>query len=180
MEAAVEKGPFRPYRSVLADTGAELASRFTWNLRRGDRGFLAESLPHWKPFPDTNPALQELDDAGHRLAIASNVDDDLLEGSLRHLAVGFDRLVTAIEVESYKPAPPHFRALLEEVDGRKDRLIHVAASPYHDVRPAAAMGIPVIWVNRRGVEAPGDVEPTLETPDLADAARWIIGSDGAV
>ena len=35
-------------------------------------------MPAWPPFPDTNPALRRLIDAGYRLGILSNVDDDLL------------------------------------------------------------------------------------------------------
>lgn len=179
VEADAEDGPFRPYRAVLEDTGVEVASRFNWNLRRGDRGFLGESLPDWRPFPDTNPALRELSDRGHRLAIASNVDDDLLAGTLDHLEVEFDLLVTALDVESYKPDPPHFQALLDEVEGDRNELLHVAASPYHDVRPASAMGIPVVWVNRRGDDRPGDLEPDAEVPDLAAAVRWIHGEYGS-
>lgn len=173
VEADAEEGPFRPYRAVLAETAAELASRFSWDLHRGDRGFLARSLPRWEPFPDTNPALREMAERGHRLAIASNVDDDLLAGTLRHLEVDFDRLVTAQEVESYKPEPAHFEALLAEVGDRREDLLHVAASPYHDVRPASRMGIPVVWVNRRGDERPEGLEPDAELPDLAATVRWI-------
>lgn len=173
VEADAEEGPFRPYREVLEETGTELASRFSWPLRRGDRGFLARSLPDWEPFPDTRPALHALTEDGYRLAIASNVDDDLLRGTLRHLDVEFDLLVTAVGVESYKPEPAHFEALLDAVDGRREALLHVAGSPYHDVRPASQLGIPVIWVNRRGDDRPRDLEPTAEVPDLEAAVRWI-------
>lgn len=173
VEADAEEGAFRPYRAVLAETAAELAARFSWPLHRGDRGYLAGSLPRWEPFPDTNPALADLASRRYRLAIASNVDDDLLAGTLKHLNVEFDRLVTATEVEAYKPDRPHFDALLQEVEGREEELLHVAASPFHDVRPASELGIPVIWVNRRGDRRPSGLAPTAEVSDLSEVVDWI-------
>jgi FMN phosphatase YigB (HAD superfamily) len=60
------------------------------------KGF-PESLPHWKPpFPDTNRALKRLREAGYALGILSNVDDDLLAGTLGHLEVSFSLLVTLL------------------------------------------------------------------------------------
>ena len=42
--------------------------------------------------PDTNPAIKRLTQAGYALSILSNVDDNLLVGTLRHLDVGFSLL----------------------------------------------------------------------------------------
>src|SRR5262249_19574162 len=77
-EAAVEAGPYRSYRAVLAETARQVAARLNWPLPESGAGFLAESMPAWPPFPDTNPALRRLHDAGYRLGILSNVDVDLL------------------------------------------------------------------------------------------------------
>src|SRR5262249_56039247 len=79
-----------------------------WRLDAGRAPFLAESLPSWPPFADTNAALQRVAAAGYRLAILSNVDDDLLAGTRKHLAVNFEFVVTAQQVGSYKPAHAHF------------------------------------------------------------------------
>lgn len=177
-EQRVEKDDFRPYRRVLWDTAAEVCSRFGWNLRRGDGDFLARSLPGWEPFPDTIPALGRLDAAGFRLGIVSNVDDDLLAGTLRQLPVAFEVLVTAERVRSYKPARPHFQVAVREASGEPDRLLHVAQSWYHDVAPASSVGLRVIWVNRKAEEAPDGPVPTAEVPDLEGAADWLLESFG--
>src|SRR5262245_18838648 len=75
MEAAVESLGYRRYRDVLTETARRIAARLGWPLPESQMGFLADSLPSWRPFPDTNPALRRLDAAGYRLGILSNVDD---------------------------------------------------------------------------------------------------------
>src|SRR5574341_1263036 len=62
IEAAVEAEAYRSYRSVLAETARRIAARLGWPLPASRAGFLAESLPRWPPFPDTNPALRRLAD----------------------------------------------------------------------------------------------------------------------
>jgi 2-haloacid dehalogenase/putative hydrolase of the HAD superfamily len=85
-----------------------VGGRLGWTIERARAAFLPESLPHWMPFADTNPALTRLSRAGYALGILSNVDDDPLAERLRHLEVSFALLITAQEVRSYKPAPGHF------------------------------------------------------------------------
>src|SRR5262245_10646950 len=75
-EPAVESQTYRPYRDVLEETARRVALRLGLPIDRARAGFLAESLPHWQPFPDTNPALERLV-TRHRLGILSNIDDDL-------------------------------------------------------------------------------------------------------
>jgi 2-haloalkanoic acid dehalogenase type II len=94
IEPAVEAETFRAYRDVLTETVRRVAKRFGWTPAPERARGLAESLPGWKPFPDTNPALERLASAGHRLGILSNVDDDLLAGTLRHFPVRFDLLIS--------------------------------------------------------------------------------------
>ena len=52
----------------------------------------------------------------------------------------------------------------------RDRLLHVAQSLYHDIRPAHALGIDSVWINRLGEPLPDDVTPTAQFPDLASLA----------
>ncbi len=172
-EAEVEGGPYSPYREVLAAAAARVAELLGWRIPAGKSFFLAESLPGWRPFADTNPSLDRLASMGYRLGILSNVDDDLLAGTLRRLSVPFDLVVTAQSVGSYKPATAHFRRALEEVGGRPERLLHVAESYYHDVGAVRPLGVRVIWVNRQGRAAAGDVQPTVEVHDLGEAVDWI-------
>jgi len=171
IEPVVQAERYRRYRDVLAVTARAVADRLGWKLAPGRETFLPESLPSWPPFPDTNAALGRLRDAGHRLAILSNVDDDLLAGTRRHLAVDFDFVITAQQVGSYKPAPGHFVAARERIGAAP--WLHVAQSYFHDVQPARALGIRSAWINRKA-ERPLDAHGTdFEFRTLAEAAELL-------
>jgi len=166
IEPIVERD-YRPYRDVLAETAKQIGARLGFST---DGRFLAESLPSWKPFPDTNPALERLR-AGHRLGILSNVDDDLIALTRRHFTVDFDLVITAQQVRSYKPGHAHFTTARERIGNA--RWLHAAQSNYHDVVPANALGIPSAWVNRKNEDSlPGGI-PTHEVRDMAGLAELL-------
>ena len=166
IEPAVEAEFYRPYRQVLAETALRVGRRLGWRLTAREAASLVESLPDWRPFSDTNSALERLSVAGYRLGILSNVDDDLLANTMRHFRVHFDILVTAQQVRSYKPAFGHFQTARQRIGGAP--WLHAAQSHFHDVVPARALGIPVAWVNRKGLPAGADVRPDIEVRSLAE------------
>jgi len=171
VEPAVEGERYRSYRAVLAETARRVAVRLGWPLTEKRAGFLADSLPGWQPFADTNPALDRLAAGGYRLGILSNVDDHLLAGTLRHFGVTFDLLVTAEQVRSYKPAPGHFHVARRWMGGR--RWLHAAQSLFHDVSPAQSLGIPVAWVNRKGELGSNGGHAVREFRTLLELADWL-------
>ncbi len=172
IEPKVEAEAFRSYREILASTAMEVAERLGWPLPQERAGFLAESLPSWPLFPDTNPALRRLAAAGLRLGILSNVDEDLLADTLRNLEARFDLIVTAEQVRSYKPAHGHFLAARAKTGGGI-RWLHAAQSYFHDVVPAKALGIPVAWINRKHESAGASGALNLEFRNLTELADWI-------
>lgn len=146
-ERRVEKQtPHLTYREVLANTALAVAAKIGWILPAAESFFLSRELPEWKPFPDTNPALERLA-KNHTLGILSNIDNNLLESTLKHLRAKFDILVTAEKVRSYKPAPAHFKVARSIIGDRP--WLHVAQSQYHDIEPANKLGINTTWVNRK-------------------------------
>lgn len=175
-EPAAQAGEFKPYREVLAAVVDRFGERFGFEPTASERGSLAASLGDWSVFPDTRAALASL--AKHyRLAVLSNIDDDLFAATAGHLGVAFDTVITAQQVGSYKPAPGHFLAALEEL-GSRERILHVAQSLFHDVAVARELGIATVWVNRRqgrdgGATPPSAARPDLEVPDLASLASLI-------
>lgn len=147
-EARLEKdASHQLYREVLTKAAQAVAREMSWDLPESEASFLAEDLPNWIPFADTNPALAALGKK-HKLGILSNVDNDLLAGTLKHFETPFDILVTAENVGSYKPAHGHFKEARRLIGDQ--RWLHVAASRYHDIDPAVNLGINAVWVNRKG------------------------------
>jgi len=172
IELALEQERYRPYRDVLVLGARRLLEEQGIALEPGwDRLFL-ESLPRWPPFPEVPRALRVLK-ARYRLAVLSNVDDDLIRHSLESLGVAFDAVITAEQVRSYKPAPGHWERLLAVAGVPRTSVLHVAASLVHDVAPAKALGFPVAWINRKG-EGPGDSpRPDWIFPDLKSLAAFL-------
>src|SRR5207244_4607327 len=78
--------PYRSYRRVLSEAASAAARRFGRNTPKELSTLLAEQLPGWNPFPDTNPALERLA-SKYSLVILSNVHNDLLNGTLTHLHI---------------------------------------------------------------------------------------------
>jgi 2-haloalkanoic acid dehalogenase type II len=168
---ASEAPEYQTYRDRLTDAAMRVGERLGWRISRERAAFFPESLARWKPFPDTNKALERLSGAGYALGLLSNVDDDLLAGTLRHFAVSFEFTVTAQQVRSYKPALGHFHAGQERMDGR--RWLHAAQSYVHDVVPCAQLGISVAWINRKGEAPTGVARPDRQFRTLAELADWI-------
>jgi 2-haloacid dehalogenase len=178
-EPAAEQGVFRPYREVLIDVARRFGDTFGVRVDDGSADRFALSVRRWPPFSDSVEALAAL--AGvYRLAIVSNVDDDLFASSAAQLGVDFDEVVTAEQVGSYKPGRAHFDEVLSRLELPRDRVLHVAQSLHHDVAPAKALGLSCVWVNRRsgrsgtGATPPSEAVPDLEVPDLASLARMAV------
>ena len=170
-EAELQAAPYRPYREVLTETARRAAAELGLGPALEPFDFLADSLPRWPPFADTNPALAALRRAGIRLGILSNVDDELLEATLEQLDVEFELLVTAEQVRAYKPASPHFERARERLRGRG--WLHAAQSPFHDLVPAGELGLPAVWINRLGEPCAPGLRPLRVFPDLAGLADWL-------
>jgi 2-haloalkanoic acid dehalogenase type II len=166
VEPVVERERYRSYRDVLAETALRAGRALGWRVSYA--GFLADSLAKWRPFDDTNAALERLRGAGIRLGILSNTDDDLLAQTRRHFTVDFDLIVTAQQVGSYKPAPMHFLTARERVGSA--RWLHAAQSNHHDIVPANALGIANAWINRKSERPLAGGTPLHEFRDLRGLA----------
>ncbi len=149
LEAEVEKGAFRRYRAVLAETTRRVAKELSLDLKPDDESALVSTIPHWPPFGDVGPALGALRKEGWRLALLTNCDRDLIAQTQRRLPVPFDAVITAEDVSAYKPDHAHFQLFQSTFASSAGAWIHCAQSYFHDITPASAMGITRIWVNRQ-------------------------------
>jgi 2-haloacid dehalogenase len=160
-----QQQPYRIYRDVLAAVTREIAREFRVECSDEEAAGLATSIRNWGPFPDTVPALQRLK-SRYKLAVLSNIDDDLFAFTAPQLGVELDCVVTAQQVQSYKPALRNFETLLDRLHIKKTQLLHVAESLYHDVAPARTLGIATVWVNRRQGRPAAATKFVLAQPDV--------------
>ena len=178
-EARAESGPYQCYRAVLESVVRQFGERCGFDPTAADLCSLHESVPAWPPFPDTVAALQKLQQH-YRLAVISNIDDDLFAQTRKHLGVEFAAVITAQQARTYKPSLNNFRLALQTLGIEPSCLLHTGQSIYHDVLPAQSLGIATVWVNRRsarpGVGAVPQAEgrPDLEVPDMKALAALAV------
>jgi 2-haloacid dehalogenase len=154
--------PGRSYREVMAVALARLGAP------ADEEDALGRSLPRWEPFPEVPAALEAARAHGWRLAVLSNTDRDFLDASLDSIGVEFEQTIVASEIDSYKPAPAHWDEFFARSGAERDRHVHVAASLFHDIAPATALGLRAIWINRLGEEP--EPQPDVELHTLAGLA----------
>lgn len=167
--------PGASYREVLTIALERLAAETGLTLPEGEASALAHSLPSWPVFDDVRSGLSESRSRGWRLGILSNTDRDLIDVSIEALGVPFETTIVAGEIGSYKPAHRHWEVFYEQTGADPARHVHVAQSVFHDIAPAAELGIPSIWVNRLGEPADPRPAKTLSgVAGLADALDALV------
>ena len=174
-ESRLESGEYMEYRVILQRVIDEFGERLGFVPSASEREEFALSVSEWPPFPDSSRALKALQ-TKYKLAIISNVDDDLFAHSARRLEMTFDWIITAQQVRSYKPSLQNFERAFERIGVPRSRQLHVAQSLFHDIAPAKSLGLSTVWVNRRkgkgsGATPPASATPDLEVPDLETLAR---------
>ncbi len=180
-ELRAEQPPFRPYREVLASVARQFGAELGFAPTAEEVRSLADSLPTWRPWPDTVAVLHQLK-TRFRLAILSNVDDDLFEGTQPQLEVVFDEVVTAQQARAYKPSLKLFELALSRINAPAHRVLHVGQSIYHDVVPAQALGLATVWVNRPsarpgvGAVRSADARPDMTVTSLKELATVIFSA----
>jgi 2-haloacid dehalogenase len=160
IEPRVQQGSSLPYRDVLGQALRLVADEEGLPLDSADETALADSLPNWRPFPEVPGALAELRGRGFNLVVLSNTDPDLLAASLERIGVPVEGAITAAEAGSYKPAHGHWHRFFERFHADRGQYVHVGASIFHDLEPAAELGLRAVWINRlhEASEAPRAAE----------------------
>lgn len=178
LESEAERGAYQEYKMVLRVVLQGFGTRLGFTPTPSELQRFSESVKHWPAFADSTRAWRALKKK-YKLAIISNIDDDLFAFSAQRLGVQFDWVITAQQAQSYKPSLHNFRLALGIIGVPKQKILHVAQSLYHDIVPAKALGLSTVWINRRyqqggfGATPPAQAQPDLEVPDLQTLARMM-------
>jgi putative hydrolase of the HAD superfamily len=151
------------FEEVLASHGiddpgviASTRERFIEDRYRGLRLF-AESL-------EVIAAVKRVADIG----LITNGPTAIQRPKIDLLAIGhlFPVLIVSEEAGVWKPDPAIFQLALDAAGVAPHEAIYVGDSPHHDVPGARAAGLTAVWMNRAGVEWPGEAPPDVEIRDL--------------
>ncbi len=164
LEQETNSGKFISYREILQRVFAQISALWGWPVSETACLQFANSVKDWPVFEDTVETLQALA-KDFPLYILSNVDADLFASTKCKLPVKFSGILTAESLKSYKPAPLHFEALLNDTGVPAERILHIAQSRFHDIAPAKTLGFKTAWINRCGGSSSG---ATPDSDAIAD------------
>jgi len=150
--------PYRRYRDICELSLAETFAHFAINgpSRLIERYF--DAFPRLALFPDVAPTLEQLAKR-YRLAVVSNIDDDLLAAT--PLGRAFDLVCTAERAIGYKPDGSLFRYLIAHAGCGRDEILHSGQSQFTDMVGGKPLGLTIAWINRRSVA----LHPSVPKPD---------------
>ncbi len=162
------QGPYRKYRDILIESVEATLKKFGLPVGPGDGRKLADAWGSFLPYPDVKPALDRLRDT-YRLAIISNVDNDIMKQSVANIGVEFDEVFTAEACKAYKPSRVPFEYALKGMGVPPQDVLHAAFGYQYDHGTASEMGFMTVWVNRRKLELPpGARKFDLEIANISD------------
>ncbi len=157
--------PYRPYKSICALSLEEAFAHFGIRGRGGMIQRYFDAFGGFELFPDVLPTLEILSKRA-RLAIVSNIDDDLLAAT--PLRRDFDLVCTAQRAGGYKPDGTLFRYLIANAGVPKEAIFHSGQSQFTDMVGGKPLGLRIAWINRRGIALhPSVPRPDYELPDIA-------------
>lgn len=155
---------YRSYREICELSLAETFAHFkvAGDSRLIDRYF--DAFPRFFLYDDVVRTLDQLS-RHYRLAVVSNIDDDLL--ALTPLKRNFDLVCTAQRARGYKPDGTLFRYLIENAGVAKDDILHSGQSQFTDLVGGKPLGLTIAWINRRQIALDASVpRPDFIFPDI--------------
>jgi len=174
-----QTAPHRSFRTVAGE-GLRLAlEELGLQSDPDDIRILTDSIGEMPPFPEVVGALRRLKNAGFRLCIVSNTDDEIIARNVAQLGGLIDRVITAQQAGVYKPARGLFDHAHAQLGVSKDEVVHICASPHLDHAAARDVGFRCVWIDRgTGRKLLPDYTPdailsTLdEVPTLFESIGW--------
>ena len=118
-------------------------------LSAEQRERLMQTYLELKAWPDAEPALRQLCDAGVRMAFLSNLTAPMLDAVIRNSGLEglFEAHLSTDRVQAFKPDARAYRMGVDAFGLRKEEIVFAAFAGW-DVAGAKWFGYPTFWVNR--------------------------------
>jgi 2-haloalkanoic acid dehalogenase type II len=129
-----------------------VAARYGVAVEPADGAAFVRSARHWPAFSDSAAALAELKRHFRFLVVVTNGDRVSARVMANTLGSPFSEIITEEDMGMAKPDPRAFQYFithLERLGVKRERILHVAQSQYHDIGAARAAGLTTAWIYRR-------------------------------
>src|ERR1700733_15186343 len=145
---------YRPYKEICALSLSEAFAHFNVPGDPSAISHYFDAFSRFQLYPDVLSTLESLS-RRHRLAIVSNIDNDLLAAT--PLRREFDLVCTAEKAPATEPAGVPL-----------NQILHSGQSQFTDMVGGKPLGLTIAWINRRNIElAPSVPKPDFIFPDIA-------------
>lgn len=159
LKATYGCGTYRPYETLVEEAAIEVG------LGKQAAAELEARWGELQPWPEARRVLAELK-PHYKLGIVTNCSEKLGRLAADLLGVPFDVVITSEQAGFYKPDPAPYRLALEKLAIAPANAVFVAGSAY-DLFGTEKVGLPTIWHNRVGLNAPeGAPAPLIMRPTL--------------
>ncbi|KAJ3974819.1 haloacid dehalogenase [Lentinula raphanica] len=172
--------------SYIPDRSGASTSNQAEPSRNDEHAIFGQSIRDWPIFPDSHAALHALSEH-YKLVVLFNVDRQSFAHTLAKLSEGptsefspdtyappdlkdrwypksnpkskspFTLILTAQDVQSYKPALRGFEVALDDIHQDpalrhtpKHGVLWVAQSQFHDLEPVSRLGVKSVFIDRQG------------------------------
>ena len=153
---------YRTYREICELSLEETFAHFGLTGERHLINHYFDAFSRFFLYDDVVPTLDRLS-RRYKLAVVSNVDDDLL--ALTPLQREFDLVCTAQRAKGYKPDGALFRYLIKHAGCAKEEILHAGQSQFTDLVGGKPLGLTIAWINRRQVA----LDDSVPRPDFTFA-----------
>ena len=147
------------------------------NLSAAERDQLMQTWLSLNVWGDVAPALQQLKNAGIRMAFLSNLTEAMLDSAVKNSGLEgyFEPHLSTDRVKAFKPDPRAYRMGLDAFKLRKEEIAFAAFAGW-DACGAKWFGYPTFWVKRMStpVEELG-VMPDGMGSGLQDLVNFVLG-----
>lgn len=154
---------YKDFWKVTEDALVFAAKSLDLELTASKRKQLMEAYLHIQAWPDVKPALEELKNAGIKLAFLSNMTPAMLKAGIDNSGLDgfFDHILSTDMARTYKPDPRAYQLGPDALNLSKEEIVFAAFAGW-DAAGAKWFGYPTFWLNRLNF-------PTEEMNVFADA-----------
>lgn len=163
---ATVTGHYTPFGQIGKAALEMVAARRGLSLSMIDKQEIAHGLTSLPPHPEVRASLEQLRDAGLRMAALTNSTLEVAEVQLAHAGLYdlFERIFSADQVKRLKPALEPYQMVAQELGIETNQMRMVAAHAW-DIAGALRAGCATAFVARPGIV----LDPLVRAPDIIGA-----------
>jgi 2-haloacid dehalogenase len=164
---------------TITSQALHFAARLTkLDLSQEKHDQLMNGFLEMKAYPDVQPALQTLSDAGIRLGFLSNLTETMMEANIKSAGLQgrFELLLSTDRVQAYKPDPRAYQMGIDAFGLPKQQILFAAFRGW-DAAGAKSFGYDTYWANRLNFPVEElDVLPDSVGAGMKELVKFAIGS----